>query len=315
MKFFVLLLIFLLAFGKHGCTRVIIYFPWDDSEVVKELIASGHDVNSHLVSPYDVPGELSEFSDYTPDSLPIVGVSYTCEISPLKILIEAGVDVNKRTRRDFAALMAAAGNGCLETAEILIERGAKVSAKDVYGRTALHHAASEGKKDMVKLLLSHGAAVDSLSEDGWSPLFETAEYMRIDLERNIDIHVLTAETLLEADADVNRKDKKGHTPLFYAVKEMHVELIELLISRGAYVNELNRNGDSLLQILTKEWIEYEVRARFRDENHYPRMVKRKFRDIEKILRKSGAVEVNNFHCSHREKLSIRGIIEFLKFSI
>eukprot|EP01038_Epipyxis_sp_PR26KG_P005494 gene5494-7606_t len=43
--------------------------------------------------------------------------------------------------------------------------------------------------------------------------------------------------LIEANADINKKDQSGRTPLFIAAKEGHVEICQLLVNAGASVNK------------------------------------------------------------------------------
>jgi ankyrin repeat protein len=51
---------------------------------------------------------------------------------------------------------------------------------------------------------------------------------------------------LDAGVDPNLKSSKGATPLFYAVYGGYLEIVELLIARGADVNAVNLNGNSVL---------------------------------------------------------------------
>ncbi|NLF32710.1 MAG: hypothetical protein GX591_17695 [Planctomycetes bacterium] len=83
----------------------------------------------------------------------------------VRVLLDAGADVNARWRSDRTALIELAAlpdrrrpaAGMLETARVLIERGTDLNAADTMGRTALHHAAEHNDADMVRLLLDAGA--------------------------------------------------------------------------------------------------------------------------------------------------------------
>ncbi|XP_069670298.1 uncharacterized protein [Periplaneta americana] len=52
--------------------------------------------------------------------------------------------------------------------------------------------------------------------------------------------------LVEKGADVNTEDARKQTPLYYAVSGSHVNVVQFLIDSGAHVNACNNKGDSLM---------------------------------------------------------------------
>lgn len=64
----------------------------------------------------------------------------------------------------------------------------------------------------------------------------------------LDGSIEDAETLLNANADVNIRGDIGNTPLHVAVSFGHVELVKLLLSRGARADLRNEHGNSPLDL-------------------------------------------------------------------
>lgn len=83
----------------------------------------------------------------------------------VKVLVENGVDVNKK-RNGTRPLILAATYGRLEVVKLLIENGAKVDAKDKSELTALMYAVRNGHLDVVKFLIEKGADVGKSTSYG-----------------------------------------------------------------------------------------------------------------------------------------------------
>ena len=59
-------------------------------------------------------------------------------------------------------------------------------------------------------------------------------------------HVLVAEVLLDCSWDIEAKDDEGARPLHYAAAEGHLQMIQLLLRRGAMVDcQRNHNTTPL----------------------------------------------------------------------
>ena len=146
----------------------------------------------------------------------------------LRMLIDAGADVNAKNSFDATALMWAAGDPV--KARMLIEHGANVNAVSKQGRTPLIIAASHhGAGDTVRLLLERGA--DARAKDGMDTTALQQAAGAGDME--------TVRMLLDKGADVNAADKGGNTALAGAVSSDRIELVKLLLAKGADVNCAN----------------------------------------------------------------------------
>jgi ankyrin repeat protein len=117
-------------------------------------------------------------------------------------LINNGIDINTITfDYELTALIAAAKNNHLRSAEILIRNGAMLNHRDAYGRTALHYAVLFAFDQMTDMLLYYEAEINNKDNWGYTPLAYAVE--------NNDLFL--AELLIEkgADLDVVSGDKSS----------------------------------------------------------------------------------------------------------
>ena len=84
----------------------------------------------------------------------------------LKLLIKAGADVRARTLRGDTSLMFAATNPYPENIKTLLKAGADINARNLQGSTPLMFAAKFGTSENVKVLLEAGADTVFTRNDG-----------------------------------------------------------------------------------------------------------------------------------------------------
>ena len=118
-----------------------------------------------------------------------------------ELLIDAGADVNAKTRREGKTLLFSAAHGAaqghpksyeryLDLAKLLITKGANVNVKLKSGETTLHEVArsysEKHASEVCELLIANGAKVNEVNAKGQTPLDEalankrtkTAEVLR-----------------------------------------------------------------------------------------------------------------------------------------
>lgn len=124
--------------------------------------------------------------------------------------------------------------------------------------------------------------------------------------------------LLEGGADVNKKDRHGHTPLMWAVKKVPSDksllwVISQLLGRGASVDECYGDGTALMASVRKLWWNRELAGLFE------KTIKTRTRKIEakkqRELKKQQAVEedIAAVYTGIREGICVEPI-RFLKKS-
>jgi len=104
----------------------------------------------------------------------IVDAARYGDVSEVKSLIRAGVDVNALNDYGESALMHAAYSSNEALVDILVNAGADVNMTNEAGNTALMFAAQKGNVFITEMLVAHGADVGMANADG----FRAAELAR-----------------------------------------------------------------------------------------------------------------------------------------
>lgn len=176
-------------------------------------------------------------------------------LSPLKLLLSCGVNVNAADYDQRTCLHLAASEGNLRIVELLLENKADANATDRWGGTPLRDALRSGHFEVAIALRAHGAKLKLDEKATAAELCELVQSGKLELLRemlangaNADatahddrtcLHVAAAHgntaivrALLEEGAQVNRTDRWGRTPLREAVHEGHRDVAALLRANG-----------------------------------------------------------------------------------
>lgn len=160
------------------------------------------------------------------------------EATVVGLLIEYGANLESRDSDGMTPLAYAAYFRRPEAAEVLLNHGANIDALS-QGLTALSFAIDEGKVPMVKLLLENGADLTITNE----PLL--LRILKSNRIHNQEADAAIVELLLYHGADPNCCDRKGRTPLFLATVKQKVDIMRVLLARGANPNREDEEIDLL----------------------------------------------------------------------
>ena len=189
---------------------------------VERLLAAGAD-----------PSELTRL-----DVTPLYLAAANGNAGMIRLLIDAGADPNDVDAVGETMLMAAVGSGELEAVATLIAAGADVKARDRdFEQTALMFAARSGSVPIADALLAAGAAVDARTRTGSEP-----PWVLPNSRPGFSFGVGIIRGGLPEDRGMRPFRDGGMTPLLYAAREGHSDLVERLLDAGADIGGTEANG-------------------------------------------------------------------------
>jgi serine/threonine protein kinase len=194
-------------------------------------------------------------------------------IDILKMLIDAGVDLNKANNNGDRPLHNAIRSYNNFMVEKLLNRGVDIHTPNTEGRTLLMMAIDKANMWSIDTLLNKGAKVNSQDANGLTPitiLIQSNEWESLSkTNKQPNIKLKAAHRLFEMGADPNLRDKKGSSSLhslvaveaakfddkkyIWATKCFHQSpkrnaLIDLWIAKKANPNAVNNKGETSLHL-------------------------------------------------------------------
>lgn len=175
----------------------------------------------------------------------------------IQLLLEFGMDANKRYYDGSTLLHEAAQCGAERAIFPLIFAGAKLDSKDNRGWTPLHYATSMNfiNTEVIGILLDFGANINSVDDEGFTPIYRSIELIGFGypetgfgnfqflLNRGANIHARLPDggTLLHAAANaLNYRDKR--------YKPAALSICKLLIESGLSICDIRNDGATVLNV-------------------------------------------------------------------
>lgn len=163
---------------------------------------------------------------------------------------------------DTALHMAAAAHS-LPIVKLLVKNGSDCRARNRRGAEPLHYASDGSSSDgrsqahIIQYLVMKGADPNAIDKSGVASLHRSV--------RNRSLFAVRA--LLDAGADPGKRNKSGSTPLHLAVqttgssgsgsiaaRERQALIIQLLLERGARLEDKDSKGKTVSQAATSGWV-------------------------------------------------------------
>lgn len=222
-------------------------------EILAALISAGADVNEKD-SSYRTPLMLVLPNSLLAEELIKAGADVNVKdaqgLSPLANamsypetavkLIAAGADVNAKDREGNPLLFSAYRNP--ELLNAFLKAGADINAKDKDGNTLLIRAIDNKDEELFATLAENAVDLKQLAPDGRNLLFYA-------YDKEAPQSVI--KRLLDAEKDVNIKDKEGNTLLMTSLQKNDENMIIKLLASGADVNAVSANGESAVSYVLR----------------------------------------------------------------
>ena len=264
---------------RRLCLRILIaqltialFITWREGIILSHIAPASYQATSGN-SPVDQLVQVVEERPSTPvpkrDSMlrppqvALVTAAARGNVDDVRRALEHGAAINGQGPGGYTALLVAAAQGHLETVQYLVANNADINAQGRNGATALIAAARRWQKEVALFLLDHGADVHArthfhvtallavLSGEGfmYDPTLNVYEPKQFAITHETTPQVLNLVTLLlDRGADVNVRNRKGKTPLRLAIESGNRELVQLFLQRRAQVDSKAKDGQTPLMV-------------------------------------------------------------------
>ncbi len=181
-----------------------------------------------------------------PDLTGATPLSLTGNLGIFSYFLDKGADPNTVQGVEKSSLLHRTCSQKPFLERLLEDKRTKVDARDSSQRTPLHWAAQENKVDVAKLLLGAGADPNAVCE----PAESTSLHLAV-LKGNIEIVRLLCS---DSRTEINKKNKKGQTPLDLAIDLNKTDIADCLRSKGGQATPkvvIRVRPEAFLDISTK----------------------------------------------------------------
>lgn len=202
---------------------------------------------------------------------PLLSATQSCHIDAVRLLLDNGAIVDMVDDFGDTSFMSAARQSNIELMDTLYEKGANINHQDDEGETALMKAATFSRTNVVNYLIEKYANLNIKNNEGFTALMKASNTGNIDIVKalvksgaNMDFQSKNGNTalmlssfkseiinfLIDGGADLNKQNLVGNTILMNEINDDHYTMVEKIISKGADVSLVNKDGRTALDLTT-----------------------------------------------------------------
>ncbi|MFI3242739.1 MAG: ankyrin repeat domain-containing protein [Akkermansia sp.] len=171
---------------------------------------------------------------------PLLRACQGASVDAVKFLMAAGADIQTTNHFKQNVLWQSANAGCLELVDYYFKKGLPDDVHDVNGRTPFMQSCYCAQLPVMRYFLDHGADPNVLTSD---PYKSTMPILCVDAKGKHRIEAI--EMLLAAGADIEAGNVYGETVLMYASARNNIPMMEMLLNRGAVLNDSSRPNNPI----------------------------------------------------------------------
>eukprot|EP00210_Caulerpa_lentillifera_P005662 g5415.t1 len=211
-----------------------------DKELFKAVEAGDSSLVESLLADGEVDIEVVNRRGFTP----LILAALNGDLVLVRLLIDFKAQIDAQTNAGYTALHVAAARGHLDVLQYLIKHGANLRLKAKRGETPLLFATLYGQRPSVHFLLQNGATLNSTTNAGFNVLHLAALYGHLSI-----VEYLVSETGVDLDT---RQNKTGATALFLAAEKGFPEVVKILLTSGADLNQTTVQDVSPLFVASQQ---------------------------------------------------------------
>ncbi|XP_041355510.1 uncharacterized protein LOC121373125 [Gigantopelta aegis] len=190
-------------------------------DVVKRFLKLG--------CPVDARGELGR--------TPLMYASRLGHEKVADILLKAGADINIMDEERACALHLAARGGHINVAKIFLENGVNINEKGEHDRTPLLYACRYGYPEFVKFCLENGGDT--------SLKCNTDSCLHLACKSG---NLKTVKILLDKGMDINQPGQFRRTPIMYACRHGHLDIVNHMRLKEADLKVVDDRGEDIFHL-------------------------------------------------------------------